>query len=111
GRPGPRPGRGAVAGWPRRAAAQRIPEGGDPGERLSLQELERGPAAGGDVRELVLEPGHRRRRIAAADDRGRSALPRLDHGLGDRTRTLVERGSLAHTHSTVPETCFRVTDA
>src|SRR5207247_1964576 len=78
-------------------------EGGDARKRLPFQHLEGGAAPGGDVGELVLEPGHGRGRIPASHDRRGAALPRLDQRLSDGTGPLVERRRLEHAHRAVPE--------
>src|SRR5216110_3789424 len=97
------PARRAFSSWRRTAVSSRVLEGGHAGERFPFEELERGPASGGDVGELVFEPGHGRGRISAPDDRRRAALPRLDQRLPDGAGPLVERRRLEHAHGAVPE--------
>ena len=68
-------------------------ERGHAGQDLALEELERGAAAGGDVRHLLSETSllHRRNRVAAADDGDAAVLARdLGERVGDVEGALGE---------------------
>src|SRR6185503_8794388 len=79
-----------------------LSERGDPGKRLPLEELERGPAARGDVGHGIEASGaaERRHRVAAPDD-GR-APARGERGR-DGHRTGAEGVDLEDAHGAVPE--------
>src|SRR3954447_6078818 len=79
------------------------------GQALALEQLERGAAAGREVVHLVpeAEAHQRRRRVAAADDRG---APRARHRLRHRARAGGERLHLEGAHRAVPEHRARARD-
>src|SRR5437879_13751529 len=79
----------------------------DPGQRLPLDELERGAPAGRDMRHPVDETRffHGLDGLASADDRRRAAF---GHELGDAASAVRESGYLAHAHPTVPAHGLRV---
>src|SRR4051812_10147786 len=78
-----------------------------------LQELQRRPAAGTDVADLVgeaelLDGGGA---VAAADDRGSTVLLRgVGHRLGDGYRAVLEGLLLEYAHGAVPDDGFRLAD-
>src|ERR1022692_353229 len=69
---------------------------------LSFQELERRPAAGGNVRDLIRDFSavHRRDRIATAHNRNRSHVFR--HGVSDLESPPRKSRNLKHSHGPVP---------
>src|SRR5436853_4689458 len=72
----------------------------------ALQELQRRPAAGADVADLVgqAELLDGRRAVAATDDGGGAVLlRRLGHRLGHRLRPGLERLLLEYAHRAVPD--------
>src|SRR5690606_33117795 len=74
-------------------------------ERLALDVLEHGAAAGGDVADGLGQAGlvERGHRVAAADDREGAAGGGLGEGAGDGEGALGERGHLEHPHRAVPD--------
>src|SRR5215218_10559446 len=80
---------------------------------LALEKLERRAATGGDMGDLVSEPGlsHSRGGITSANDRHRAARCRLGHGARHGESAVVERRSFEHAHWPVPHPCPGLLDA
>ena len=76
-----------------------------PGQLATLEELERGAAAGRDVGELAGQPLllDRRHAVAAADDDRDPGLRPVGEIAGDRDRAVGERRDLEHAERAVPE--------
>src|SRR5439155_9420065 len=84
----------------------------DRGEVPLLQELQRRPAAGGDVADFVgqahlLDGGGA---VTAADDGGGAAAGRVGAGAGDGAGALGERLFLEHAHRAIPDDRFGAFD-
>ena len=90
-------------------ARRPVLEDGDPGQLATLEELERGAAAGADVGhpvgEALLLDG--RDRVAAADDDGRAGVGHVGQEPGHRPRALGERRDLEDAERSVPEDGLR----
>src|SRR4029453_11773700 len=88
-------------GGPRRRSSDGR-DGGDAGQGLALEQLEAGPAAGGQVVDPVgqAERGQGGGRVAPADH---GVAVGGGHRLGDRLGAGGEGGQLEHAHGPVPE--------
>ena len=104
GQAGHRPAFRPIAAAPSDAGAA-VEQDGDPRQLATLEELERGAAAGRDVghpvgQALLLDRGDR---IAAADDDRRAGIGPVGQEAGDRVRPMGERGDLEDAERAVPE--------
>jgi hypothetical protein len=86
----------------RRPLTPAIPQRDHAGQRLALDQLERGAASRRDVGDVIGHAGHvdGGHGVAAAHHRGGV---RAGHSAGHRQRTLRERLQLEHAHRPVPE--------
>src|SRR5271167_198144 len=73
------------------------------GQLLAFEELQRRPASGGDVRDLVSHTGgfHRGHAVAASDDGNRS--PVIGHRLRNLLGAFGERLDFKYAHRSVPD--------